>query len=166
MASELLGHANRFGKGSIEVTPAQPGEGPVRRLAICADKLVTQPKEGINTVRDVVEYAANVHGDKNLVGWRDVVRMHEESKEVKKTVNGKEITEVKKWSYFELTDYQYLTGKEFAEAITETARALMDLGFTKDDVVNVFASTRYVSLASSHSPPFENWLIDGMSGML
>jgi long-chain acyl-CoA synthetase len=134
-----------FGKGSVEVGPeAPPGEGRIRRLAITADRLVTQPIEGIDTLYDVVEYAARTHGTKNAVGWRDIVDIHEEEKEVHKFVDGKEVAEKKKWKYFQLSDYKYLNFKQFREAISEVARGLVELGVGTDDVFNIYAQTRCV----------------------
>lgn len=140
-----------FGKGSVEVAPAAgPGEGPTRRLALTADNLVTQPFAGIDTVFDVVEYAARTHGSRNALGWRDVLNTVEEEKEVKKLVAGKEVTEVKKWKYFQLSDYRYLSFVEVKEAVSEVARALVDLGVSSDDVFNVYAQTRS-AVFSSHN---------------
>jgi len=132
-----------FGVGSVEVgdpTPVQGGSRP-RRLAITRDHLVTQPFEGINTVHDILEYAARTHGAKDALGWRDIVDIHEEQKEVKKTVGGKEVTETKTWKYFQLSDYKYFTFIQVKEAASEVARGLIDLGITTDDIVNVYAAT-------------------------
>jgi long-chain acyl-CoA synthetase len=63
-----------YGKGSVEVTPpSADDEGPTRRLAISADRLVTQPFEGIDPVLDVLEYIAKTHGTRDALGWRDFV---------------------------------------------------------------------------------------------
>ena len=135
-----------YGVGSVEVaSPANPEEGPTRRYFRSKDGLVTQPFEGINTVFDVISYSARTHGNRNALGWRDVVGIVEEEKEVKKVVDGKEIVEKKKWKYFELSDYKYITFIELKEAVSEVARALISLGITKDDVFNVYAQTRYES---------------------
>lgn len=153
-----------FGKGSVEVAPpAREGEGPTRRLAIAADKLVTEPFEGLETVCDIISYAATTHGTNNAMGYRDIVevrvcllyrpwdrtdpysQIHEEEKDVTKIVNGKTHVEKKKWKYFQLSEYKYLNFLQVQEAVSEVARGLLDLGITKDDVFNVYAATRYVS---------------------
>lgn len=132
-----------FGAGSVEVGNEQvEGGSRPRRLAITKDRLVTQPFEGLNTVHDILEYAARTHGAKNALGWRDIVDIHEEQKEVKKTVGGKEVTETKTWKYFQLSDYKYYTFIEVKEAASEVARGLVDLGITKEDIVNVYATTQ------------------------
>jgi long-chain acyl-CoA synthetase len=140
-----------YGLGSVEVEPpARPGEGPTRRCYLSKDGLVTQPFEGIDTVYDIVLYAARTHGTRKALGWRDVVGVIEEEKEVKKVVEGKEVTEKKKWKYFELSDYKYINFVELKEAVSEIARALVSLGVTADDVFNVYAQTRYVCTVPLH----------------
>lgn len=134
-----------YGEGSVDVSSALPGEGPIRRCALSKDKLVTQPFEGIDTVADIVSYSARTHGNRQALGWRDIIRVIEEEKQVTKVIDGKEVTEKKLWKYFELSDYKYLSYIELKEALSEISRALVDLGITKDDVFNVYAQTRYVT---------------------
>ncbi|RDB17641.1 Long-chain-fatty-acid--CoA ligase 2 [Hypsizygus marmoreus] len=131
-----------FGKGSVETAPAAAeGEGPTRRCTLSVDKLVTQPFEGVDTVYDIILYAARTHGTRNALGWRDILSIVEEEKEVKKLVDGVEVTEVKKWKYFQLSDYKYINFVEVKEAVSEIARGLIELGVTTHDVFNVYAQT-------------------------
>lgn len=132
-----------FGAGSVEVGPDNVESGTrTRRLALTKDTLVTQPFEGIDTVHDVLEYAARTHGTKNALGWRDIIDIHEEEKEVKKTIGGKEVTEKKKWKFFQLSDYKYLSFIDVKQAVSEVARGLIELGITENDIVNVYSATR------------------------
>lgn len=129
--------------GTVEVGgPKIDGETRVRRLAKSADRLVTQPFEGMDTVYDVVAYAARVHGARDAFGYRDVIDIVEEEKEVKKVVGGKEVTEVKKWKYFHLSDFKFISYLDVQEAVSEIARAFIDLGITTEDIVNVYSATR------------------------
>ncbi|KAF4611844.1 hypothetical protein D9613_003770 [Agrocybe pediades] len=131
-----------YGEGSFEFQPAAvPGEGPTRRCSLSKNGLVDRPFEGIDTVYDVVEYAARTHGNRKALGWRDIIRTIEEEKEVKKMVDGKEVTEKKKWKYFELSDYKYISFIELKEAVAEVGRALIHLGVATEDVFNVYAQT-------------------------
>lgn len=131
--------------GSVEVAGEKlDGETPIRRLRMTKDKLTTQPMEGIDIVPDILDYAARTHGTKDSFGWRDVVGIHEEKKDVKKVVGGKETTETKTWKYFELSDYKYLSFVQVKEAAQEVAGGLLKLGVKKEDIVNVYAATRYV----------------------
>jgi len=132
-----------FGGVNVEIAPPErPGEGGIRRLAITKDHLVTQPVEGVDTIPDVIDYSARVHGSRKAMGWRDVLDVHEEKKEIKKVIEGKETTEHKTWKYFELSEYKFMDYNELKEAISEVSRALVDLGITQDDVVDIFAQTR------------------------
>ena len=129
--------------GTVEIGPESvEGESRIRRLAKAADKLVTQPFEGIDTVYDVVQYAARTHGTRDAFGYRDIIDVVEEEKEVKKVVGGKEVTETKKWKYFHLSDFKFISYLDVQEAVSEIARAFIDLGITTEDIVNVYSSTR------------------------
>ncbi|KAH9918460.1 long-chain-fatty-acid-CoA-ligase [Fomitopsis serialis] len=128
--------------GSVEVGPEKvDGETRIRRSVLARDKLVTQPWEGIDTVYDVLMYAARTHGTRQSYGSRDVVEIHEEEKEVTKVVGGKEVKEKKTWKYFQLSDYKYLTFQQVKDAAVEVAGALLELGVQKTDVVNIYAAT-------------------------
>ena len=141
-----------WGKGSIEVGPeAQPGESRIRRLAACADALVTVPTEGVNTVYDVFNRSTRLYGSRNAFGYRDIVNMVEEVKEVTKVVGGKEVIEKKKWKYFHLSDCKYYTFSDIKIMVSEIARGLLELGIRKGDVVNIYAQTRRV--LTSHRCP-------------
>lgn len=134
-----------YGEGSYEVSPpAGPGEGGIRRSSLAKEGLFERPMEGIDTVYDIVCYAARTHGSKHALGWRDVVKIVEEEKEVTKVVDGQEVKETKKWKFFELSDYKYHSYIEVKEIVSEIARGLVELGVQAGDVFNVYAQTRYV----------------------
>jgi len=144
MSKILTSKPGFYGAGSAEISPpAAPGEGGVRRLAICKDTLITQPADGIETTYDIVSHAARTHGNRNALGWRDVIKIVEEEKEVTKVVDGVEIVEKKKWKYFELSDYKYMSYLDIKTAVSEIGRGLVDLGISKGDVFNIYAQTRY-----------------------
>ncbi|OCH87696.1 long-chain-fatty-acid-CoA-ligase [Obba rivulosa] len=135
--------AGRFGyPGSAEVGPEKKdGETRARRLAMTKDKLVTQPWEGIDTVYDVLVYAARTHGTKDSMGWRDIIDVHEEEKEITKKVGDKEVKEKKTWKYFQLSDYKYMNFVQVKEAVEEVAGGLLKLNIRKEDIMNCYAST-------------------------
>jgi long-chain acyl-CoA synthetase len=142
-------HPNEsWGKGSVEIgPPAQPGESRVRRLDKTHDRLVTAPIEGINTVHDVLLYASRTHGERPAFGYRDIVDIIEEQKEVTKTVGGEEVKETKTWKYFHLSDYKYISFVELKGITSEVSRGLLKLGVQKNDVFNIYAQTGYVHLS-------------------
>lgn len=51
------------------------------------------------------------------------------------------MTETKKWSYFELGDYQYMTYSELAALVKDAGSALVETGHSKDTIFNIYAST-------------------------
>jgi long-chain acyl-CoA synthetase len=128
-----------YGLGSVEV---DSNGDRARRLAIAADRLITSPSEGVETIPDVLAYAARIHGTKNAMGWRDVLEIHEEAKDVKKVVGGKDVTEKKVWKYFQLSDYKYINFVDVQERVSEVARGLNHYGITNADVFNIYAATR------------------------
>ncbi|KAF9474999.1 long-chain-fatty-acid-CoA-ligase [Pholiota conissans] len=141
-----------FGPVSVEISPpAREGESGIRRLAVHKDSLVTQPAEGIDTIPDVIDYSARVHGNRKALGWRDVLRVHEEAKEVRKQVGGKEVVETKSWKYFELSEYRYIDYIELKERISDAARGLISLGAGKGAVVDIFAETSPTWQLISHA---------------
>ena len=129
--------------GSSEYGPPAPaGESRPRRSNLVGDgPLVTTPLEGVETIHDVLLYAARTFTTKDAMGWRDVDKVIEEQKEVTKTVAGKEVKETKTWKYFQLSKYKYLSFTEFLGKVEAAACALHHLGVTKGDVFNVYAAT-------------------------
>lgn len=74
-------------------------------------------------------------------------------------VRGKEVTENKKWTLYEMSDYKYITYKEvrscvfsisgvaegvaqLGESIKDIASGLIELGITSKDRLNIYSSTR------------------------
>jgi long-chain acyl-CoA synthetase len=132
-----------WGNGSVEVGPsAQPGQSRVRRLEKTCDRLITSPAEGINTVYDILQYATRTHGTRNVYGYRDVIDIVEEQKEVTKTVGGQQVKETKTWKYFHLSDYKYITFLDLKNIVSEVSRGLLKLGVQKNEVFNIYAQTR------------------------
>jgi long-chain acyl-CoA synthetase len=110
MSTILTSKPGFYGVGSVEISPPlDPGESGVRRLANCKDVLIKQPMDGIETTYDILSHAARTHGSNNAFGWRDIVNIIQEEKNVTKVVDGKEIAEKKTWQYFELSDYKYMS---------------------------------------------------------
>jgi len=134
-----------FGPGSVEVgSEPKKGEGKARRNFLVAEgELAERPMDGMDTVYDVLSYIDRTYGDKNAIGYRDIVDTHVEEKEVTKVVGGKEVKEMKKWSYFELSEFKYLTFAELRKNSEALGRGLAHFGVKRDDVFNIYSATRY-----------------------
>lgn len=149
------GKPGYFGKGSVEVGPkAEPGQTRARRITIAENALSTQPLEGIDTVYDILAYSSRTHASRNAAGARDIVGVHEEEKEIKKVVDGKETIQKKKWQFFELSEFKYITYTQLKEQSDAIGKGLADIGLKKGDIFNIYAGTRWVFSAII----FEPWL--------
>ncbi|SAM84446.1 related to long-chain-fatty-acid-CoA ligase [Ustilago bromivora] len=127
---------------SVEIdTPANKGETKIRRSYRAPDRLLERPAEGINTMADVFLKARERFPKRAIMGWRDVVRTHDENKEITKKVEGKEVKQTKTWQYYELSNYKYLTYDEFEERIQHASNGLVNLGLSKDTRFNIYATT-------------------------
>lgn len=120
-----------------------PGETIPRRSIRSPEKLLVSPDEdNIATVFDIVRSSAKRYGDRKAVGSRKLIKKHNETKKVKKMVDGK-IQEVDKmWTYFELSGYSYLSFKEYETLVLQLGAGLRKLGLKAQDRVHLFASTR------------------------
>ena len=121
---------------------AVKGETIPRRHPQAKDKLVSRPEEGIATIYDILTRGSEKFGNAKLVGTRDLIKTHVDTKKVKKMVDGKEQEVDKKWTYFELSEYHYLSYIEYEHLVLQIGAGLRALGMAKDDRVHIFAGTR------------------------
>lgn len=122
-------------------SPTIQGETIPRRNAQYPD-LLTTPEDGVATLYDVVVRAARKFGDANAVGARKLLKTHHETNKITKIVNGKTEEVDKKWTYFELSGYEYLSFKEFRNVTLQLGSGLKSLGLVVNDKVHLFAGTR------------------------
>lgn len=133
---------------SVEVPGLTKVEGETipRRNPLAVNKLFTVPEEGVNTIYDIVRRSAAKFGNAKAIGTRPLIKTHVETKKIKKTVDGKEQEIDKKWTYFELGSYEYLSFIEYEKLVLQIGSGLRSLGLTEGERVHVFAATRYVAL--------------------
>lgn len=98
-------------QATVEIGKANKGETAVRRSFASPDKLVERPVDGVDSMADALEYAVKsacppplprtqrtvpTHpasaefGNKPMLGYRDLIKIHKEEKEVTKKVDGVE----------------------------------------------------------------------------
>ncbi|GAA5853975.1 hypothetical protein JCM8547_008176 [Rhodosporidiobolus lusitaniae] len=127
---------------TVEVGPAAvPGRTRARRYHATADELVKTPAAGVNVIYDLLNISVRDRPEQVAVGWRDVVEIHTEEKEVTKVVGGKEVKETKKWQYYEMSDYKTMTYAELGKKIKDAASALVETGHSRSTVFNIYSST-------------------------
>ncbi|KAK0718128.1 hypothetical protein B0T26DRAFT_855439 [Lasiosphaeria miniovina] len=130
-------------------TPVE-GETPVRRIPTSIPELVSKPADNISTVYELVRVSAAKYGNAKCIGSRKLVRTHQETKKVKKIVDGEEREIDKNWTFFELSGYEYITFTEYERLVLNVGAGFRKLGFEKDDRVHIFAATSQNWLSVSH----------------
>lgn len=132
------------------VTVEAPGYEPVkgetipRRNIKVKDGLKTQPREGINTIFDLLKYTSATYGNAKAVGYRKLIKTIKETKKIKKIVDGEEQEVDKDWFYSELGEYNYMSFVEFEKLALTIGAAFRKLGLNTGDRVQLFAATRYL----------------------
>ena len=126
------------------------GESIPRRTLAAKDSLRTIPEEGVETVYDILRYSASKYGDAKALGSRKLVRTHDEVKKVKKTIDGKEEMVDKKWTYFEMSEYHFMSFREYEQMAIQCGAGLRKLGLEKNDRLHIFAATTPYWLAMAH----------------
>jgi long-chain acyl-CoA synthetase len=120
------------------------GETIPRRNAKCKDKLATTPHPDIHTIYDILKFSSAKYGNAKAVGSRKLVHTHNETKKIKKMVDGKETEVDKKWTFFELGPYSYKSFVEFEQLCLQLGAGLRKLGLVAQDKVHLFAGTQYI----------------------
>ncbi|GAA6011180.1 hypothetical protein JCM10207_005529 [Rhodosporidiobolus poonsookiae] len=124
------------------VGPAPPpGQTRARRWHANAEGLIKTPEPGVKVIADLVATSVRDRPNQKAVGWRDVVDIHTEEKEITKVVGGKEVKEKKSWQFFELSDYRTMTYAELGKLIKDAASALLETGHSRDTIFNVYSQT-------------------------
>ena len=132
---------------SVELDTRHPDdESPVRRLRSFVGQNLTATIPGhpnIKSVYDLVINAVEHWRDKECLGSRKLVRIHEEEKQITKLINGVEQSVPKKWTYSELSPYEYRTYREVGEESAAIGAGLRKLGLKPSDHVGIYADTWY-----------------------
>lgn len=126
------------------------GETIPRRHPLTVDKLQNSPSPDIQTVFDVVKRSSEKYGNAKALGSRKLIKTHQETKKIKKIVDGQEQEVDKKWTYFELSGYEYLSFQDYEKLTLQIGAGYRKLGLNKDDRVHIFAATSAHWLATAH----------------
>jgi len=126
------------------------GETIPRRHPLTVNKLQERPQEDIATIFDIVKRSSEKYGNAKALGTRKLIKTHQETKKIKKTVDGKEQEVDKKWTYFELSGYEYMSFHDYEKLILQIGAGYRKLGLTKEDRVHIFAATSAHWLATAH----------------
>ncbi|QSZ37564.1 hypothetical protein DSL72_008662 [Monilinia vaccinii-corymbosi] len=122
----------------------------IPRRNIRYPELLAGPEAGIETVFDIVQQSSRRFGDARALGSRKLIRKHNETKKVKKIIDGYPQEVDKVWTYFEMSGYEYLSFKEYEATVLSVGAGLRKLGLVKDDRVHLFATTSAHWLSIAH----------------
>jgi long-chain acyl-CoA synthetase len=126
------------------------GETIPRRNVLAKYALNLQPEEGVATIYDILKRSSRKFGNAKAMGSRKLLKTHTEIKKIQKTVDGKYQTVDKKWTYSELSEYQYVSFIEFEQMAIQIGAGLRQLGMNKDDRIEIFGATTAHWLAIAH----------------
>ncbi|KAI9750972.1 MAG: ADP-ribosylation factor GTPase activating protein, ER-Golgi transport [Chaenotheca gracillima] len=137
---------------SVDAPGYEPVEGETipRRNPKSAKVLQTTPEEGIATLFDILKRSSAKYGNAKAIGSRKVLNTHEEIKKIKKVIDGQEQTIDKKWTYFELSEYHYVSFVEYERLALQLGAGLRKLGMNPNDRLHIFAATSANWLGMSH----------------
>jgi long-chain acyl-CoA synthetase len=93
------------------------------------------------------------------MGSRRLVRTHQDTKKVKKMIDGEEREVDKSWTYFELSPYEYVTYTEYERLTLQLGAGLRKLGLVTDDRVHIYAATSMHWLALAHGAASQSMAI-------
>lgn len=138
---------------SIEAPGYEPVEGETLPRVHPKSKngLITRPAPEVSTVYDLIKRTATLHGDEPAVGSRKLIKVHTEKKKVPKTVDGEVVEVEKEWTYYELSDYNYLTYQEYFTMALQVGAGLRKLGLSPGEKLHIFAATSPQWLNMSHA---------------
>jgi long-chain acyl-CoA synthetase len=126
------------------------GETIPRRNVGTRDDLKSIPEPGITTLYDILRRSSKKFGNAKALGKRKLIKMHEETRKVKKFVDGEEREVDKKWQYYELSSYEFMSFVDFEELALKLGSAFRALGLNSPDRVHIFAATHPYWLAIAH----------------
>lgn len=119
------------------------GESIPRRHPKSKDKLISKPSDEVSTVYENFRRSAAKFGNAKALGTRKLIKTHTENKKVKKIVDGQETEVDKKWTYFELSGYSYMSFVEYEKLALQCGSGLRNLGMEKDDKMHLYGASRY-----------------------
>ncbi|KAH8904344.1 acetyl-CoA synthetase-like protein [Coniochaeta sp. PMI_546] len=138
-------------------TIESPGYAPVegetipRRHPKAKNGLLQRPAPDVATNFDLLRRSAKKYANEPAVGSRRLLETHKELKKVPKIVDGQVQEVEKEWTFFELSDYTYLTYREYETTVLQVGAGLRKLGLSPHDKVHLFGTTTVNWLTMSHA---------------
>ncbi|KAG9688782.1 putative AMP-binding enzyme, partial [Aureobasidium melanogenum] len=122
----------------VEGVAMVDGETIPRRHPLAKEGLHERPEPEVQTIFDILRQAAKKHGHAHAMGSRRVLDTLTETKQTRDK-EGKLVD--KQWTYYELSDYSYLSYVEFEQRALLTGMAMRSLGLSRNDRIEIYAAT-------------------------
>lgn len=144
---------------TVEVPGVEPVEGETipRRHPKAKDGLIERPAPDVNTTFDLLKRSAQKYGNEPAIGSRELIKIHKEKKKIPKVVDGETVEVEKEWTYYELSNYTYLTYQEYFTMVLQVGAGLRKLGLSPKERLHIFATTRCVCFHSPNSRFLLTW---------
>ncbi|RCH99259.1 long-chain fatty acid-CoA ligase [Rhizopus azygosporus] len=135
---------------TLEQFSIETADDGTRRSILSPSALMKAPAEGVETLYDVLQYAARSFKDRHGFGYRKLKDTIVEKKQMTTVVDGKEQTVEKSWTYFQLSGYYHYSYQEAADITQTIGAGLRKLGLSKGDKVQISASTSFEWMFIAH----------------
>lgn len=92
------------------------------------------------------------------MGWRTLIDIHEETKQVTKVVDGAHVKVDKVWQFYEYSNYKYQTFAEVLQTVEAYSRGLIKVGLKPNQVdkLHIYAQTSHKWMQSYLAASFQN----------
>ena len=118
------------------------GETIPRVNPLAKDGLIVQPSSEVTTIYENLRRSARKFGNAKAIGTRKIIKTHTENKKIKKIIDGVEQEVDKKWTYFELSGYSYISFIEYEQMSLRAGAGLRNLGLEPGDKMHLYGATR------------------------
>ncbi|KAL6449690.1 LOW QUALITY PROTEIN: FAA1 Long-chain-fatty-acid--CoA ligase 1 [Candida maltosa Xu316] len=139
---------------TVAVGEAKPGETAPRRRSAQRDAAVMRPTDSkATTMPEFIDECIKRNGDSTAMGWRDLVEVHIETKQVTKLIDGEHKKVDKEWTYYEMGPYNYISYPDLSVLVKNYSKELGLLPEQQSKLM-IFAATSHkwmqTFLASSY----------------
>lgn len=143
---------------TVAVGEANPGEtAPRRRAAQKSAALVRPIDSKASTLPEFINECVQRNLDRRCMGWRELLEIHTEIRQVTKVVDGNEQIVDKEWTFYEYSPYEYQTYTQVLATVKTLSHGLAKMGLTPgSSKLHIFASTSHKWLKTFLAAQYNN----------
>lgn len=143
---------------TVAVGEAKPGEtAPRRRAAQKSAALVRPIDSKASTLPEFINECVQRNLDRRCMGWRELLEIHTEVRQVTKVVDGNEQIVDKEWTFYEYSPYEYQTYTQVLATVKSLSHGLAKMGLAPgSSKLHIFASTSHKWLKTFLAAQYNN----------